>query len=85
MRIALGADHGGVGLKRLIHESLEAQGHFVTNVGTDGDVAVDYPDFSHKVAAAVANAIYHAIGRRITELPMSPPKVLAALDSGRGG
>jgi CO/xanthine dehydrogenase Mo-binding subunit len=35
--------------------------------------------------AAVANAINNAIGRRLTELPMSPPKVLAALDSdGRG-
>ena len=29
--------------------------------------------------AAIANAIYHAIGKRITELPMSPPKVWAAL------
>ncbi|MBI4191970.1 MAG: xanthine dehydrogenase family protein molybdopterin-binding subunit [Betaproteobacteria bacterium] len=34
--------------------------------------------------AAVANAVSHAIGRRMTELPMSPPKVLVALDSGRG-
>jgi CO/xanthine dehydrogenase Mo-binding subunit len=33
--------------------------------------------------AAVANAIYHATGQRLTELPMSPPKVLAALDAGR--
>ena len=33
--------------------------------------------------AAIANAINNAIGRRMTELPMSPPKVLAALDSGR--
>ena len=32
--------------------------------------------------AAIANAIDHAIGRRMTELPMSPPKVLAALDAG---
>ena len=31
--------------------------------------------------AAVANAINHAIGRRLTELPMSPPKVLAAIDA----
>ena len=31
--------------------------------------------------AAIANAIYHATGRRMTELPMSPPKVLAALDA----
>ncbi len=32
--------------------------------------------------AAVANAIESAIGTRMTELPMSPPKVLAALDNG---
>jgi len=30
--------------------------------------------------AAMANAIDRAIGRRLTELPMSPPKVLAAID-----
>ena len=35
--------------------------------------------------AAIANAINNAIGRRLTELPMSPPKVLAALDSRPGG
>jgi CO/xanthine dehydrogenase Mo-binding subunit len=34
--------------------------------------------------AAIANAIYHATGRRMTELPMSPPKVLAAIDSDAG-
>ncbi len=30
--------------------------------------------------AAIANAIENAIGRRMTELPMSPPKIRAALD-----
>jgi CO/xanthine dehydrogenase Mo-binding subunit len=34
--------------------------------------------------AAVANAVSRAIGRRMTELPMSPPKVLRALDPQRG-
>ena len=29
--------------------------------------------------AAVANAIYHATGVRMTELPMSPPRVLKAM------
>jgi len=29
--------------------------------------------------AAIANAIYHATGKRMTELPMSPPKVWKAL------
>ena len=32
--------------------------------------------------AAIANAIDRAVGRRLTELPMSPPKVLAAIDKG---
>jgi xanthine dehydrogenase molybdenum-binding subunit len=31
--------------------------------------------------AAIANAIYHATGKRFTELPMSPPKVWKALSS----
>ena len=35
--------------------------------------------------AAVANAINNAVDRRLTDLPMSPPKVLAAIDAGRNG
>jgi CO/xanthine dehydrogenase Mo-binding subunit len=31
--------------------------------------------------AAIANAIERATGQRLTELPMSPPKVLAAIDA----
>jgi CO/xanthine dehydrogenase Mo-binding subunit len=31
--------------------------------------------------AAIASAIHGATGKRLTDLPMSPPKVLAALDS----
>jgi len=54
MKIALGADHGGVQLKQQLHKVLEEQGHFVVNVGTDGDAAVDYPDFSRKVAESVS-------------------------------
>ena len=34
------------------------------------------------VMAAIASAIKQATGRRLTELPMSPPKVLAAIDAG---
>ena len=33
--------------------------------------------------AAIANAIDHAIGRRLTELPMLPPKIAAALAAGQ--
>ena len=34
--------------------------------------------------AAIANAIRDATGLRLTDLPMSPPRVLAALDAARG-
>ena len=30
--------------------------------------------------AAVANAVSRAIGRRMTETPMSPPRIVAAID-----
>jgi CO/xanthine dehydrogenase Mo-binding subunit len=35
--------------------------------------------------AAVANALRHATGVRIETLPLSPPRVLAALDAARAG
>ncbi len=38
-----------------------------------GEIAIVPP------MAAVANAIYHAVGVRMTELPMSPPRVLRAM------
>jgi CO/xanthine dehydrogenase Mo-binding subunit len=31
--------------------------------------------------AAVANAIHNALGKRFYSLPMSPPRVLAALEA----
>jgi CO/xanthine dehydrogenase Mo-binding subunit len=34
--------------------------------------------------AAIANALAQATGIRFTELPMSPPKVLKAIDEARG-
>jgi hypothetical protein len=34
--------------------------------------------------AAMANAIFMATGCRMTELPMSPPRVLAAIDAKNG-
>ena len=33
--------------------------------------------------AAVANAVRNAIGLRLTDLPMSPPKVFAALSAAK--
>ncbi len=54
MKIAIGADHGGFELKTVLVQSLQAQGHEVTDVGTSSREAVDYPVFAHAVAAEVA-------------------------------
>lgn len=54
-RVALGADHGGVALKDAISERLRALGHQVTDHGTTGTAAVDYPDYATAVARAVAS------------------------------
>ena len=53
MKIAIGNDHAGTDYKFVIVKHLEALGHHVINVGTDGDSSVDYPDFAHEVAKKV--------------------------------
>jgi len=53
MRIALGADHGGFELKRLLRRFLERAGHAVVDLGVDAPDPVDYPDYTRKVAEAV--------------------------------
>jgi ribose 5-phosphate isomerase B len=52
--VAIGADHAGLPLKRILAEALRAAGHAVTDCGTDSADSVDYPDFAHRVAAAIA-------------------------------
>jgi ribose 5-phosphate isomerase B len=52
--IAIGADHGGVGLKQALAEALRARGAEVLDVGTDGTASVDYPDYGRAVAERVA-------------------------------
>ena len=54
VRIAVGADHAGYGLKQALAEHLRASGHDVTDCGTHSDDRVDYPDFGAAVGRAVA-------------------------------
>lgn len=55
MRIAIGCDHAGYGLKQVLKRELESLGHAVTDFGTDAaSPPVDYPDFCFPVAEAVA-------------------------------
>src|SRR5215211_1819408 len=54
MRIAVGADHGGVPLNERVIEELRQAGHEITDFGThDGSVPDDYPDYALVVGRAV--------------------------------
>ncbi len=52
--IAVASDHAGFELKSLLKAELEAQGHGVLDLGTNGPDSVDYPDFGHAIGEAVA-------------------------------
>jgi ribose 5-phosphate isomerase B len=53
-RIALGADHGGFEMKEELKRVLADLGHEYQDFGCHSTEAVDYPDYAHTVARAVA-------------------------------
>jgi len=53
-KIALGADHGGFEMKEELKRALADLGHDYQDFGTHSTEAVDYPDYAHVVARAVA-------------------------------
>lgn len=53
--IAIACDHAGLALKAELSAALSAGGYRVLDLGTDGPASVDYPDFAHAVAAALAD------------------------------
>jgi glycine hydroxymethyltransferase len=54
LRIALGADHGGVEIKSAIIKALQEAGHEVVDYGTNDEQSVDYPDYAKLVSENVA-------------------------------
>ncbi len=52
--ISIGCDHAGISFKTSIVAQLESLGWQVLDFGTDSATSVDYPDFAHPTAAAVA-------------------------------
>jgi ribose 5-phosphate isomerase B len=53
-RVALGADHGGFEMKEELKRVLADLGHEHQDFGCHSTEAVDYPDYAHTVARAVA-------------------------------
>ena len=85
MKIALGCDHAGFGLKEEIVALLKNLNFEIDDCGTNGTQSVDYPDFGEKVSGLVSSG---KVGRGIlicgTGLGMSMvankfPNVRAAL------
>lgn len=54
MRIAVGSDHAGYHLKEHVKRTLQAGGHAVLDVGTEGPESVDYPGYARSAAELVA-------------------------------
>jgi RpiB/LacA/LacB family sugar-phosphate isomerase len=54
VRIVIGADHAGYALKEVVGVHLRGLGHDVHDAGTYDDQPVDYPDYAHAVAEAIA-------------------------------
>ena len=53
LKIAIGGDHAGYGLKTIIIEKLHKDGYQVKDFGPFSDDSVDYPDYVHPLATAV--------------------------------
>jgi RpiB/LacA/LacB family sugar-phosphate isomerase len=53
MRVALGSDHAGFGLKQSLREYLGKLGHDIVDVGTHSTDPVDYPDYAEAVCMAL--------------------------------
>lgn len=55
MKIAIASDHAGFHYKTLLTQHLAELGHDVVDFGTGSNDSVDYPDFVHPAALAVAS------------------------------
>ncbi|HKE31100.1 MAG TPA: ribose 5-phosphate isomerase B [Candidatus Angelobacter sp.] len=53
MQVALGSDHAGFELKKVLSDHLQHNGHLVLDVGTYSADPVDYPDYAEAVALSV--------------------------------
>jgi len=56
MKVAVGCDHGGFPLKKVVVDSVRALGHEVIDVGTFSEESVDFPDFTKLVGEKVQSA-----------------------------
>ena len=62
MKLAVGSDHAGFALKRHLVEVLRSLGDEVSDLGSESEESVDYPDYGAAVGRAVASSRGPALG-----------------------
>ena len=60
MKIGICSDHAGLDYKTRLISYLLGKGYEVVNYGTDTPESCDYPDYAHKLGAAVENGAVDA-------------------------
>jgi RpiB/LacA/LacB family sugar-phosphate isomerase len=55
LRIALGADHGGLDIKNTLRAHLEDKGYVTSDFGAYSKESVDYPDYAEAVCREISN------------------------------
>jgi ribose 5-phosphate isomerase B len=60
MRVGIACDHAGFPHKAPIASALHADGHAVTDYGTNSVEAVDYPDYARLLGSAVREGAVEA-------------------------
>jgi RpiB/LacA/LacB family sugar-phosphate isomerase len=55
MKVVITSDHVGFSLKQKLFSALEADGHEIIDLGTNGETPVDYPDYALRMALFIAN------------------------------
>lgn len=53
MKIAIASDHGGLEMKTVLIKYLESKDLIVSDLGTNSNESVDYPDYADKMAAHI--------------------------------
>ena len=90
LRIALGADHGGVELKQAVHAHLSKKGYIISDFGAYSHESVDYPDYAEPVCRRlIANdfdfgilVCKSGVGMSIASLKSAPPSSITPTTPG---
>ena len=56
MKIAVGSDHAGYGIKQAVIEAVQEAGHEAIDLGVEEPTRVDYPDYGRLVGEAILSA-----------------------------